>query len=44
MSDGRLTGLTLMSIHRDIDISVDEVISEFSRKHKRRLQLENIMC
>ena len=44
MSDRRLTGLMLMSIHRDIDISVDEVISEFSRKHRRRLQLENITC
>ena len=44
MSDGRLTGLMLMSIHRVIDISVDEVISEFLRKHRRRLQLENIMC
>ena len=44
MSDGRLTGLMLMSIHRDIDISLDEVISEFSRKHRRRMQLENIMC
>ena len=43
MSDERLTGLMLMSIHGDIDISVDEVISEFSRKHRRRLQLENIM-
>ena len=42
MSDGRLTGF--MSIYRDIDISVDEVICEFSRKHRRRLQLENIMC
>ena len=36
MSDGRLTGLMLMSIHRDIDISVDEVISKFSRKHRKR--------
>ena len=44
MSDGRFTGLMLMSIHQDIDISVDEVISEFSRKHRRRLQLENIIC
>ena len=44
MSDGRFTGLMLMSIHRDINISVDRVISEFSRKHRRRLQLENIMC
>ena len=44
MSDGRLTGLMLMSIHRVIDISVFEVISEFSRKHRRRLQLKNIMC
>ena len=44
MSDGRLTGLMLMSIHRDINISVDKVISEFLRKHRRRLQLENIMC
>ena len=43
MFDGRLTSLMLMSIHRDIDISVDKVISEFSRKHRRRLQLEN-MC
>ena len=44
MFDGRLTRLMLMSIHRDINILVDEMISEFSRKHRRRLQLENIMC
>ena len=44
MSDGKLTGLMPMSIHRDIGISVDEVTSEFSRKHRRRQQLENIVC
>ena len=33
----------LMSIHRHNDISVDKVISEFSKKHRGRLQLENIM-
>ena len=34
MSDGKLTDLMVMLIHRDVDISVDEVISEFSRKHR----------
>ena len=43
MSEGRLIGLMLMSVHRDINVSVHEVISEFSRKHKRELQLENII-
>ena len=43
MTDERLTGLILMSIHRDIHVCVDEVITEFSIKHRRRLELEHLV-
>ncbi|KAF0725684.1 52 kDa repressor of the inhibitor of the protein kinase-like [Aphis craccivora] len=30
----------LLNIHRDIKITPDEVIEEFSKKHTRKLQLQ----
>lgn len=37
MSEDRLTGLALLYIHRSMDISVDEIIDDFARSHKRKL-------
>ena len=37
MTDERLTGLALMFIHPDIDISVEEVIDRFANSKKRKL-------
>ena len=44
MTNERLTGLTLMHLHRDIDIDVDEILDTFARKHPRKIQLSNILC
>ncbi len=43
MGNERLTGLILMSVHRDIEIDPQEVISEFARRQPRKLELMNIM-
>ncbi|XP_069700787.1 52 kDa repressor of the inhibitor of the protein kinase-like [Periplaneta americana] len=39
MNQDKLNGLVLLNIHRNIDVSPDEVIELFARKHPRRLQL-----
>ena len=39
MTTQRLTGLTLLTVHRDIPVDVAEAIDEFSRRHPRRLQM-----
>ena len=43
MSQERLTGLALMHVHIDIPVSVEEIITRFAVKHRRRLQLRNIL-
>ncbi|KAF0752713.1 52 kDa repressor of the inhibitor of the protein kinase-like, partial [Aphis craccivora] len=43
IGEDRLNGLMLLNIHRDIKITPDEVIEEFSKKHTRKLQLQYIM-
>ncbi|KAF0725686.1 52 kDa repressor of the inhibitor of the protein kinase-like [Aphis craccivora] len=40
IKEDRLNGLMLFNIHRDIKITPDEVIEEFSKKHTRKLQLQ----
>ena len=37
MSAERLTGLALMHVHRDISVSVDEIITYFANAHTRKL-------
>lgn len=39
MSQERLTGLCLLNIHRDIDISFDEIANKFVRQKNRRLDI-----
>ena len=43
MGQERLSGLALMNVHLDIPINIDEIVNDFSRKHPRRMQLENIL-
>ena len=43
MGNERLTSLSLLHFHRDIDINIEEVIGEFARRFPRRLQLANIL-
>lgn len=42
MGNERLSSLSLVHLHRDISINVDEIIDEFARRYPRRLQLANI--
>nr|CAH7720893.1 unnamed protein product [Callosobruchus chinensis] len=34
IGEGRLVGLALISIHRNIDINADQVVDDFSRKNR----------
>ena len=43
MTTQQLTGLTLLTVHRDIPVDIGEAIDEFSRRHPRRLQMANIL-
>ena len=43
MGNERLTALTLLHIHRDIEIDIPEVIDEFARRYPRRMKLANIL-
>lgn len=44
MAASRLNGLALLYIHKNkIDVSPEEVSDQFSKKHKRRLQLRNML-
>ena len=38
MGQNRLTGLTLLNLHRDIAVTPDEVIDTFARQNSRRLE------
>ena len=44
MREGRLNGLALLFIHRDIACDVEAVVDEFARRNPRRLQLCNPLC
>ena len=39
MAEDRLNGLTLLHIHRNISINVDDAVDQFAGKHPRKLQL-----
>ena len=43
MGNEKLTALTLLHIHRDVEIDVEEVIDEFGRRYPRRMKLANIL-
>ena len=43
MGNERLTALTLLHVHRDIEIDVPQVIDEFARRYPRRMKLSNIL-
>ena len=42
MTNERLSSLTLLHIHHDIPVVIEEVIDEFSRRYPRRLQLSEV--
>ncbi|XP_052268766.1 52 kDa repressor of the inhibitor of the protein kinase-like [Dreissena polymorpha] len=43
MGQDRLSALCLLSVHRDIDINICNVVREFARKHPRRMYLPDIL-
>ena len=43
MTTQRLTGLTLLTVHRDIPVDIPTAVDEFSRRHPRRLQMQAIL-
>ena len=43
MGQERFSGLALMNIHLDIPINIDKIVNDFSQKHPRQMQLENIL-
>ena len=43
MTEERLNGLALSSIHRDIDLNMDDIINRFARKNERRMSLITIL-
>ena len=43
MTEERLNGLALFSIHQDIDLNMDDIINRFARKNERRMSLINIL-
>ena len=43
MTTTRLSGLTLLHVHRDIPVSVDDALDEFARRHPRRMKMIDIL-
>ena len=39
----RLKDLALLNIHRDIEVTLSEVLDAFASQHKRKLRLSNIL-
>ena len=40
MTQERLNGLAMMQYHRDMNIDPQDVVTEFSQRHLRRMQLQ----
>ena len=43
MSQGRLNGLAMLSIHCDKDFNLDDIVNRFALKKERRMTLMNIL-
>ena len=43
MKNERLTYLTLLHLHRDIDMNIPDIIDKFSRRHPCRMELGDIL-
>ena len=43
MGKDRLSYLTLLHVHYDTDIDIDNAINQFARLHPRRLELESVL-
>ena len=43
MTAQRLSGLTLLHVHRDLPIDIAAAVDEFSRRHPRRMRMVDIL-
>lgn len=43
MTTVRLSGLTLLNVHRDIPVDISSAINEFARRHPRRMKMVEIL-
>ena len=43
MTAQRMSGLTLLHVHRDLPIDIAAAVDEFSRRHPRRMQMVDIL-
>ena len=43
VSNECLSGLTLLCLHRDINIKVEDILDEFARRHPRKLKLTDVL-
>ena len=43
MSGDRLNGLSLMTIHRDIKLNYEQILTKFARDNPRRMELIDIL-
>ena len=43
MSEERFNGLTMLSVHKDLKLDLDELVDIFAKKQPRRLKLSNIL-
>ena len=44
MTTTRLPGLTLVHVHLEIPVSIDDALDEFARWHLRRIKMIDILC
>ena len=43
MLNERLNGLTMMHIHTDISVDIDQVVDEFARQNPTRMQFLDVL-
>ena len=43
MGADRLNGLALLHVHRDIEISIDDIVDDFAIRHPQRMALNDVL-
>ena len=43
MTTTRLSGLTLLHVHRDITVDIEAAVDEFARRHPKRMKMVDIL-
>ena len=42
MGNARLTGLTLMHMHRDVSVDINQVIDSFAQRNPKKIKLVKV--